>query len=267
MRFSFASRILWLAFLLPAPRLFGQPLSLPKSGFGGDLQTLTLSHVAFLAANSSQTYFSLCCANDAYRHPTAGSNQFFAPLDSGRLPNGSHVEQIEVFVRDDDSDVNAEIAAYLCRQWILDDGSQFNGDCSFQAVTSGAPGDTVLTFMPDHTVRYDDFDGDGGGEFVGYVLAVQFGINNTPNYTTALRLRGARILFRRQVSPAAAVATFADVPSNHPFFQFVEALSASGITAGCGTGIYCPDAPLTRGQMAVFLAKALGLHWPASTAP
>ena len=24
----------------------------------------------------------------------------------------------------------------------------------------------------------------------------------------------------------------------------------------------CPDAPLTRGQMAVFLAKALGLQWP-----
>ena len=28
------------------------------------------------------------------------------------------------------------------------------------------------------------------------------------------------------------------------------------------SGNYCPDAPLTRGQMAVFLSKALGLHWP-----
>jgi hypothetical protein len=35
---------------------------------------------------------------------------------------------------------------------------------------------------------------------------------------------------------------------------------ASGITAGCGGGNYCPDAP-TRRQMAIFLAKALGLHW------
>jgi hypothetical protein len=25
---------------------------------------------------------------------------------------------------------------------------------------------------------------------------------------------------------------------------------------------YCPDQPVTRGQMAVFLAKALGLHFP-----
>ena len=63
------------------------------------------------------------------------------------------------------------------------------------------------------------------------------------------------------VSPAPAQATFNDVPTNHPFFQFIEALYASGITAGCQAmpPLYCPDSPLTRGQMAVFLAKALGL--------
>jgi hypothetical protein len=34
------------------------------------------------------------------------------------------------------------------------------------------------------------------------------------------------------------------------------------VTAGRGNGNFCPDQPLTRGQMAVFLSKALGLHWP-----
>jgi hypothetical protein len=64
------------------------------------------------------------------------------------------------------------------------------------------------------------------------------------------------------MSPAPATATFPnDVPTSHPFFRYVEALYASGITAGCGTG-YCPDNPVTRGQMAVFLTKALGLYWP-----
>ncbi len=71
-----------------------------------------------------------------------------------------------------------------------------------------------------------------------------------------------QINYQLQVSPAPAVATFADVPTSHPFFQFVEALAASGVTAGCGGGNYCPNDPLTRGQMAVFLAKALGLHFP-----
>ena len=70
------------------------------------------------------------------------------------------------------------------------------------------------------------------------------------------------IWWRRVVSDPPATPTFGDVPSTHSFYQFVEALAKSGITAGCGGGSYCPDKPLTRGQMAVFLSKALGLHWP-----
>jgi hypothetical protein len=72
-----------------------------------------------------------------------------------------------------------------------------------------------------------------------------------------------RLYYRLQVSPAPAVATFpVDVPTSHPFFRFIEALAAAGITAGCDVGEFCPDDPLTRGQMAVFLAAALGLHFP-----
>ena len=63
------------------------------------------------------------------------------------------------------------------------------------------------------------------------------------------------------LSPATGTATFGDVPTTHLFFQYVEALAAAGITSGCGGGNFCPDAAVTRGQLAVFLAKALGLHW------
>jgi len=65
-----------------------------------------------------------------------------------------------------------------------------------------------------------------------------------------------------QVSPDPPTASFNDVPTSHPFHQYVEALFASQVTAGCGGNDYCPDSPLTRGQMAVFLSKALGLQWP-----
>ena len=74
-------------------------------------------------------------------------------------------------------------------------------------------------------------------------------------------LGGVRITWHRQVSPPPATATFPDVPTNHPFFQYVEALNAAGITAGYGNGNFGVNDPITRGQMAVFLAKALGLHW------
>jgi len=72
------------------------------------------------------------------------------------------------------------------------------------------------------------------------------------------------IWWHREVSPPPATASFDDVPTDHPFFQYVEALKASGITGGCQASppLYCPDSALTRGQMAVFLSKALGLHWP-----
>jgi hypothetical protein len=70
-----------------------------------------------------------------------------------------------------------------------------------------------------------------------------------------------RVYYRLQVAPAPATATFPnDVPASHPLFRFVEAMARTGITGGCGTGAYCPDAPLTRGQMAVFIATALGLN-------
>jgi hypothetical protein len=69
------------------------------------------------------------------------------------------------------------------------------------------------------------------------------------------------------VSPAPAVARFTDVPTTHPFFPFIEALAAAGITGGCSTTPprYCPDAVVTREQMAAFIARALGLHWPVGT--
>ncbi|MEX1244783.1 MAG: S-layer homology domain-containing protein [Thermoanaerobaculia bacterium] len=82
-----------------------------------------------------------------------------------------------------------------------------------------------------------------------------------------LRLFGwVEVWWKRSVSPAPGVTSFNDVPTSHPFFQFIEALKASGITGGCQAAppLYCPEANLTRGQMAVFLSKALGLHWPAN---
>jgi hypothetical protein len=51
------------------------------------------------------------------------------------------------------------------------------------------------------------------------------------------------------------------VPTGHWAFRFIEALADSGITAGCGGGSFCPDNTLTRAEMAVFLSKALGLHY------
>ena len=52
--------------------------------------------------------------------------------------------------------------------------------------------------------------------------------------------------------------TFTDVPSDHWAYSHIESHAASGITSGCGNGIYCPNDPVTRAQMAVFLKR--GIH-------
>ncbi|MBK9209561.1 MAG: S-layer homology domain-containing protein [Anaerolineales bacterium] len=39
----------------------------------------------------------------------------------------------------------------------------------------------------------------------------------------------------------------------------IKQLVADGITGGCGNGSYCPEAEVTRAQMAVFLVKTFNL--------
>jgi hypothetical protein len=90
-----------------------------------------------------------------------------------------------------------------------------------------------------------------------YYLTLQNSTTDGSTYVTSIHL-----LYTLQVSPGPATPTFNDVPTTDPAFQYIEAMAASGITSGCGGGNYCPDNPVTRRQMAVFFAKALGLFWP-----
>ena len=65
--------------------------------------------------------------------------------------------------------------------------------------------------------------------------------------------------------PPACVGVFADLPCPGSFTDWIEQIFNEGITAGCGLGNYCPDSPVTRAQMAVFLLKAE--HGSAFTPP
>jgi hypothetical protein len=120
-------------------------------------------------------------------------------------------------------------------------------------VTTGTPDTPGCTLLGADLATPETVNTDAYRYWVG-------GGNETGDGQTTVG--AVRIYYQLQVSPAPGSPTFNDVPASDPAFQYVEALAASGITAGCGGGNYCPDAPLTRRQMAVFLAKALGLHWP-----
>ncbi len=68
--------------------------------------------------------------------------------------------------------------------------------------------------------------------------------------------------------PTATGTVFSDVAQGDFAADWIEDLVSLGVTAGCGGGNYCPDAPVTRAQMAVFLLKTLlgSAHAPPAAA-
>ena len=57
--------------------------------------------------------------------------------------------------------------------------------------------------------------------------------------------------------PNAPHAFVDATPENHWAWAYIDALAAAGITVGTGGGCYSPDDPVTRAELATFIAKSL----------
>jgi hypothetical protein len=162
------------------------------------------------------------------------------------LPAGALVSSVELEACDTDAnDPGNDVTATLYQSGKL--------ESSLTVVTAiatdGSPGCTTL---PVGLAPWHPIDNVNNTYFVKVDII---------GGTVATRFQAVRVHYYLQVSPAPATASFTDVPLGSSFFQFVEALAASKITAGCGGGLFCPDHFVTRGQLAVFLSKALGLSF------
>ena len=65
--------------------------------------------------------------------------------------------------------------------------------------------------------------------------------------------------------PPCTPGYFADVACPSNFAPWIQEMAVEGITTGCGGGNFCPNNPVRRDQMAVFLLRAL--HGPSYTPP
>lgn len=196
----------------------------------------------FETRNSGQTYQEY---GYGYIYRTGGSSADFTAQFS--LPNGADLQGFRLYYCDTDASNNIQ---FWLTRYYGDTSPDYTDDTYW--VSSGTPGCTtqwVITPTVPYTID-------------NYSNTYNFIIRMTGATTSALRFKGVRAWYTLQISPAPGTATFSDVPTSHDYFQHIEALVASGITVGCGGGKYCPGSYLTRGQMAVFLSKALGLHWP-----
>lgn len=236
-------------------------VSLPPQQFGGGVETSLIYVQDFTPVVGGAPYQ----ANATGYIGAAGADVIlWAPL---RVPTGASVEQVclEVF----DNDAAESMAFFLVAG---ESGSAGNPTpaavllAQAQTGVAPVPGFTQICAAPIGTFTFPlsvrtfgNADATGTDATIHYYLLALAPATGAPGAVTF----GHGVLsWRRAVSPAPATATFNDVPTGHPFFRFVEALNAAGITGGCGSGNFCPDNPLTRGEMAVFLSAALGLHFP-----
>ena len=120
---------------------------------------------------------------------------------------------------------------------------------------------------PTSTSRFADVD--SGRWWAPYVerlavLGITSGCTTGPARfcpdDSVTRAQMATFLTRGFDLEAAPSAGFSDTVGNFHAAS-IDALAAGGITAGCATDPlrYCPGRKVTRGQMATFLARALGL--------
>jgi hypothetical protein len=202
-----------------------------------------ISSTEFTPGDSSMTYSDTgYLALTFGRYPTnaSGGGTFLA---TPHLPSGALVTAVEFDACDTNgaSDASFQVQSTT----FLGENSEVIGAAS----TSGAGGCdfTVADVIPDYSID---------NNFNQLVLVAYI-----PVQDGTISLAGAIIRYVLQVSPAPMVATFNDVAPGDFGFQYIEALAASGITGGCGGGNFCPNATLTRAQMAVFLAKGLGLQF------
>lgn len=208
-------------------------VTIPEWDFDPPASTVTYSDVAIGGVN-------------ARRFQTGGFGGFLAGV---HLPDGAILTSIEFDLCDSSASAMHWAAP-------VESCASVDGLCAIMGTPLASvsnPATPCAAYTQDLTSL--NYVVDNGSKRLLFIV-LPTALDNTNSFA------GAVVGYKLQVSPAPGTATFGDVPTSHPFFQFIEALAKSGITAGCGGGNYCPNNPVTRGQMAVFLAKGLGLQFP-----
>lgn len=187
------------------------------------------------------------------------------PVDGGRPPNHLteaatfiDVPRDHVFHRDVERLVDADVT-----RGCNEEQTRF---CPSDGVTRGQMAAFLVRALdlPPGTARFEDVPDDH--VFVDDIAALaDAGITRgcDPGST---RFCPERVLTRAEMAAflvraldlPAGDARFEDVPVDHVFVEDIAALADAGITRGCDAdGVrFCPDASVTRGQMAAFLARS-----------
>jgi hypothetical protein len=230
--------------LVAASSLAGElaPSRLPvPTTYGSSESSVSVSALSFMPYGDSGTYYT---SPDGERHATGTPDRLGTSVS---LPNGALILGLEL--RGCDLNPTSNILFSLSE---TDATGSFGWDVLANGATSGEAGCAAVRVGP--TAWGPHKVANGTHQYYLTVLT-EAGDNTT-------RFAGVRVIYQLQVSNPPGVSSFNDVATNHPYFKFVEALKASGATAGCGGGNFCVNSAITRGEVAVWLAVLLGLQFP-----
>ena len=113
--------------------------------------------------------------------------------------------------------------------WAVDRAEQL----AIEGITSGCSSSPKLFCLNDLTTR---------AQIAILILRAKHGSSYTP--------------------PVAQGNLFNDVSVTTWGAAWIEQLYKEGITSGCGSGNYCPNRPVTRAEIAIFLTRAFNLTMP-----
>jgi hypothetical protein len=240
--------------------LEGFPVRMDPDAFGLDVQVATISPLDFVPDDPPDVELWYSTGGYRYANITSSSEFLKAGVGAGTdFPLGAVIGVVCLQAYDSTATGSLAVGMWRFEQPVNAGGTGCVDFVAPWVETGDSWNDgytTVCSSAGTQVQTYGDVDGDGSLGRISYAVGVR--VEGTGS---SLRFGAVSIQWVRQISPAPVTATFADVPVGSFGFQHIEALADSGITAGCGGGNFCPDGYLTRAQMAVFLAKALGLHF------
>ncbi len=157
--------------------------------------------------------------------------------------------------------------AYNAPVGLTDPGIVDTLECDWQIANSGVP---IQTDIAENDISVNRFSDVGGGQWARYyieqcagrVAPIAKGFPEGDFKPGNAVDRGAMAVFVTRAMGAAPVAwadSFPDVADDHWAVEYIESAVANDVVAGYPGGLYWPALSVSRGQLAVFVARAMGL--------
>lgn len=206
-------------------------------------------------------------ANIYFGGSVVNATSLSASLDEMVFSHEGRVGCIDPFVDDNNSEHEADLSELFARSVFFGCGERLA--CPGQTITRAEMAALLgrALKLPSGPNLFTDTDGHFAEAEIGALAAAGITRGCTPTLfcpDEAITRAEMAVFLERAFDLEAGENAFWD-DDGHWAESSIDALAASGITKGCDDGEYCPDADVTRGQMATFLRRALGFEIPPAT--